>query len=154
MYNVAGDTALHLASVAKGPNVIFELCKRGATVTAQDCRGRTPLMIAIMSGNRQAAAVQLEWQFVAGTDLLSKVDSAGLNASQYCDLFADQDTKECIRNLEIAFNWAQQIPVQTRTIYFNTPPEMFNLCNDNDDPLEYNSDESIDFDSNMPVLTL
>lgn len=45
-HNVAGDTALHLASVAKGPNVIFELCKRWANVTAQDGRGRTPLMIA------------------------------------------------------------------------------------------------------------
>ncbi|EFX63754.1 hypothetical protein DAPPUDRAFT_14305, partial [Daphnia pulex] len=54
-HNVAGDTALHLASVAKGPNVIFDLCKRGANVTAQDCLGRTPLMIAIMSSNRQAA---------------------------------------------------------------------------------------------------
>ncbi|EFX64136.1 hypothetical protein DAPPUDRAFT_33562, partial [Daphnia pulex] len=48
MCNVVGETALHLASAAKNPSVIFEICKRGATVTAQDCRGRTPLMIAIM----------------------------------------------------------------------------------------------------------
>jgi ankyrin repeat protein len=154
MCNVAGETALHLASAAKNSSVIFEICKRGETVTAQDCRGRTPLMIAIMSGNRQAAAVQLEWQFAAGTDLLSRVDLAGLNASQYCDLFADLETKECIRNLEMAFVRAQQIPVQTRTIYFNIPPETVDLNNENNDPLDFNSDESTDSDSNMPVLTL
>ncbi|EFX63550.1 hypothetical protein DAPPUDRAFT_268252 [Daphnia pulex] len=107
-----------------------------------------------MSGNRQAATVQLEWQFAAGTDFLSRVDLAGLNASQYCDLFADLETKECIRNLQIAFVRAQQVPVQTRTIYFNIPPETVALDYDNNDPLEFNSDESTDSDSNMPVLTL
>jgi hypothetical protein len=50
-----------------------------------------------MSSNRQAAAVQLEWQFAVGTDLLAKVDSQGLNTSLYCDLFADQETKESVK---------------------------------------------------------
>jgi ankyrin repeat protein len=34
MCNVAGETALHLASAAKNSSVIFEIFKRGATVTA------------------------------------------------------------------------------------------------------------------------
>jgi ankyrin repeat protein len=153
-HNVAGDTALHLASVAKEPNVIFELCKRGANVTAQDCLGRTPSMIAIMSSNRQAAAVQLEWQFAVGTDLLAKVDSQGLNASLYCDLFADQETKESIRKLEIALRMAQPSLVQTRTIYFNAVTERIDVDDENDDPFADNSDDSTNSSLDMPVLTL
>jgi ankyrin repeat protein len=152
--NVAGDTALDLASVSKGPNIIFELCKRGANVTAQDCLGRTPLMIAIMSSNRQAAAVQLEWQFAVGTDLLVKVDSQGLNASQYCDLFADQETKESIRKLETALRITHQNPVQTRTIYFNAATERIDVDNEDNDPLADNSDDSTNSSLEMPVLTL
>lgn len=85
-------------------------------------------MVAIMPGNRRAASVQLEWKFVAGTDLLDKVDSAGLKASQYCDLFNDQETEECnIRNLEIPLNMAigllgmsNKITVPTRTFFYDS----------------------------------
>ncbi len=140
--------------MAKGPNVIFELCKRGANVTAQDCLGRTPLMIAIMSSNRQAAAVQLEWQFAVGTDLLGKVDSQGLNESQYCDLFADQETKENIRKLEIALRISQKSTVQTRTIYFNAATERIDVDDEVNDPLTENYDDSTNSSRDMPDLTL
>jgi hypothetical protein len=112
-------------------------------------------MVAIMSGNRhQAAAVQIEWQFAAGTDVLLKVDSAGLNALQYCDFLSDQETKECIRNLEIAFNMVHQIAVPTRTIYFNEVPEVVDFENVNEDLLENISDDSPDSGQSMSVLTL
>jgi hypothetical protein len=78
--------------------------QKGANVTAQDCLGKTPLMIAIMSSNRPAAAVQLEWQFAVGTDLLVKVDSQGLNASQYRNIRRPNNKRKyskarnCIKN--------------------------------------------------------
>jgi hypothetical protein len=107
-----------------------------------------------MSSNRQAAAVQLEWKFAVGTDLLVKVDSQGLNASQYCDLFADQETKESIRKLEIALRMAQPSLVQTRTIYFNAVTERIDVDDENDDPFADNSDDSTNSSLDMPVLTL
>ncbi len=61
--------------MAKGPYIIFEHYNWGALITAQDLHMRTPLIVAIMSGNRRAVSVQLEWQFVAGTDVLEKLDS-------------------------------------------------------------------------------
>jgi hypothetical protein len=107
-----------------------------------------------MSSNRQAAAVQLEWQFAVGTDLLAKVDSQGLNASQYCDLFADQETKENIRKLEIALRISQQSTVQTRTIYFNAATERIDVDDEVNDPLTENYDDSTNSSRDMPDLTL
>jgi len=152
--NVNGETALHLACVAKGPNIIYELCNRGALITAQDHLLRTPLMIAIMSGNRLAASVQLEWQFLAGTDLLAKVDSTGFNALHYCNLFTDHETKYRIEIMKLAMATANQFTVPTRTFYFDATPVVVDAENVNTDPLAEDSADSPESDGDMPDLTL
>ncbi len=80
------------------------------------------------------------------------MDSTGLNALQYCELFNDQETKECILNLEIAFSMVHQIAVPTRTYYCNEVLEVVDLENVNDDTLENISGESTDSGQSWAVF--
>jgi ankyrin repeat protein len=121
--NLAGETPLHLACASSNTAIVFDICTRGARVTAQDNKQRTPLMTAIMSGNHGSALVILKWEFVVDTDLLALTDDNNMNALQYCILFNDQSTAARIRTIELALLINQQVTPPTRTIYFRPVEE-------------------------------
>ncbi len=58
-HNLVGETPL-LAYASNNTAIVFDLCTRGAKVTAEDHQQRTPLMTAIMSGNQGTALVLLK----------------------------------------------------------------------------------------------
>jgi len=139
--NAAGETPLHLACATKDGNIVREICKKGAIITIPDGNLRTPLMTAIMSNNRRAAAVLLEWEFVAGTDLLDKTDANGLKAIQYCGLFNDPETEARIKTVELALINALLTTPQPRTVYFNSDERHAAASNAAVDPLEIFPDQ-------------
>jgi ankyrin repeat protein len=57
--NLAGETPL-LACASNNTAIVFDLCTRGAKVTAQDHKQRTTLKTAIMSGNQGTALILLK----------------------------------------------------------------------------------------------
>lgn len=114
--NLAEETPLHLACASSNTTIVLDICTRGARVTAQDNKQRTPLMTAIMSGNQGSVLVILKWEFVVNTDLLALTDGNNMNAFQYCILFNDQSTAARIRTIELALLRNRQVTPPTRTI--------------------------------------
>jgi ankyrin repeat protein len=133
---------LHLACATKdGIYIVRDLCKKGANITIPDSNLRTPLMTAIMSNNRRAAAVLLEWELIAGIDLLDKTDASGLKAIQYCGLFNDPETEARIKTVELALINAQLTIPQHRTVCFNTGERPTAANNAAVDPLDIFPDQ-------------
>lgn len=63
-----GNTALHLAAAEDAQVTVSILIKQGALQSIRDDRGRTPLMTAIESGSRRAAA-EINRHMVAWQDI-------------------------------------------------------------------------------------
>ena len=115
--NVAMETPLHVACTVGDPSIIYEICKRGADISAQDRQLRTALMIAIMSGHQRAALVLLNWEFAATTEILLKKDVNGKTAEEYCDTFNARDVKA--RILIVKHQLTHPCPIYPpRTIFF------------------------------------
>lgn len=79
-YVYTGDTALHVAAAAHRPEMVSDLIRRGALVTARNRRGATPLHYAADGGPGRSA-----WNPAAQAETIACLIHAGADPNSVAD---------------------------------------------------------------------